>query len=107
MQKIDIIPAILKVNIEELYYPLSLMLRGEKSNSSALNVGSVPPSPYRSFQSLQGALYPDYASETFLSSTTQYPSRVNNSSKKMFNCRCNSLGRRTLEEKKELIENNE
>ena len=73
MQKIDNIPAILNVDIGELYYPLSLVLRGEKSNSSALNVGSVPPSPYRSLQSLQGALYPDYASETFLSSTTQCP----------------------------------
>ena len=65
--------AIIEVNLEGLCYPLGLVLRGEKSSSSALNVGSVPPSPYRSFQSLQGALYPDYASETFLRSTTQCP----------------------------------
>jgi hypothetical protein len=63
----------------ELYYPLGLVLRGEKSVSSALNVGSVPPSPYRSFQSFQGALYPDYALETFLSSTTQCPRGQHNS----------------------------
>ena len=54
-----------------LHCLLGLMLRGEKSISLALNVGSHPPSPYRAFQSLQGALYPDYASETFLSSTAQ------------------------------------
>ena len=77
------------MNCMESHYPLGLMLRGEKSNSSVLNVASLrvtcvnskspQPSPYRSFQSPgthrmgDGSIYPDYASETFLSSTTQCP----------------------------------
>jgi len=50
----------------ELHYLLGLVLCGEKSTSSAFNVGSVTPSPYRSFQSLQGVFTPTTPQRLFL-----------------------------------------
>jgi hypothetical protein len=103
------IPAIIGMNCMESHCPVGLMLRGEKSNSSALNVASLrvtcvnsrssQPSPYLSFQSPgthrmgDGSIYLDYASETFLSSTTQCPREQHYSIQwqiQVFNCRNNS-----------------
>ena len=50
----------------ESHYPLGLMLRGEKNNSSALNVGSVPPSPYRPFSRSRGLSTPTMPQRLFL-----------------------------------------
>jgi hypothetical protein len=45
-------------NCTGMYYFRGLVLRGEKNTSSALNVGSVPPSPTAPFSRSRGLFAP-------------------------------------------------
>jgi hypothetical protein len=54
------------MNCMESHYPLGLMLRGDKSNSSALNVGSAPHPPTVPFSCSRGLSTPTTPQRLFL-----------------------------------------